>query len=91
MLIAAIAIQTTRSPQIPAGWLPDATAIPLIGMPRGNRAKRHDLHVELLRRWRKVRRRPGEPGIHAGIDLLADPLHKGLDNRVPVLGVEFVM
>ena len=58
---------------------------------QGNRAKRHELHVELLRRRRRVRRRLGEPGIHAGIDLLADPLHKGLDNRVPVLGAEFVM
>ena len=58
---------------------------------QSNRAKRHHLHVELLRRWRRVHSRPGEPGIHAGIDLLANPLHKGLDNRVPVLGAQFVM
>ena len=88
MLIAAIAIQTTRSPQNPV--VP--AAIPLIGMPRaiepsattGTTLSCFDVSAGGGRHL-------SEPGVHAGIDLLADPLHKGVDNCVPVLGGQFVM
>ena len=94
--MAAIATQTTSSPQNPAGCAPAAAATALSGMPSTIEPSAITAGCTCLggRAGGDSAGRPHlgcDPAIHPGIDLADDAIEERLDDRALIVGPELAV